>query len=321
MHKNYIIFKDVNNYSSFYYKEKYGIYKSSGKKEDLILKKSNPYFTLSLFNNNIYVTGTNEQGDIVILNALNNYKEKVVLKNIGNKKNLLFYPLLNNGEMDLIYTLPLEKENAFYLIRQSNKNNIWSKADKLDKINPMPNLVFDLHQIGNNHYIAFYQKRTPEYVLGYVEFTSDKKSDFKSLCSTGYRIIDTSFLVTQNTIHIFYITKSLFSTKLIYKEKTDLGFSENKIIYDSNNITSCLAMIVKNTLYIFFISNGILYYSTKDSNNNFTVPEKYTHKYSPNLSKAIFLSYENQQEENYHLHTCYIDSLNPHDLQLLPDLL
>lgn len=182
--------------------------------------------------------------------------------------------------------------------------------------------VLQLQNITDKHAVLFYQSintESPAKNIGYTEVSEDNFSSFKSIHTTNYQILDTSFITTTMGIHALYIVKSLFSYQLVYKCKTKQEFDPPIVIFEGQKMESCLLSIINGEVYAFFRYKGQVF-SSKKSGETFTKPQVYKYKICKEPTKAIYLSEDAMLSEEFFVNNVYVDSYNPWDIQILPEM-
>ena len=286
-------------------------------------------YTINIYFNQINLFCQNRFGHAFLCSYKNNnWQSKIILQSQFNY-DLKIYPMINinnlNQDFYLLYNIPADKNN-FYLVINQLKNNRWQPLAQIDKIYSLKN--FCVQNINNNYLIAFYikLKKSNEINLGYREINSSKQSDFNIIHSTYYKITDTSFLVTNNSIHSLFTIKNLFTKQLIYKKKQGDYFSKPIILFDSPNINNNLLLIIKNNLYACWTINNKIYFCiSKDNGLNFSKPQVFMSN-TFELEKAIFLSdknldlNKNLEQQDFFCREVYINKNNPWEIKFLFDL-
>ena len=243
-------------------------------------------YTINIYFNQINLFCQNRFGNVFLCSYKNNsWQSKIILQSRFNY-DLKIYPIINinnlNQDFCLLYNTPADKNN-FYLVMSQLKNNRWQPLAQIDKIYSLKNFcVQDLNlNLNNNYLIAFYitLKKSNEINLGYREITSNQQSDFNIIHSTYYKITDTCFLVTNNSIHSLFTIKNLFTRQLIYKKKQGDYFSKPIVLFESTNINNNLLLIIKNNLYVCWTINNKIYFCvSKDNGLSFDKPKIYFFK-------------------------------------------
>ena len=223
--------------------------------------------------------------------------------------------------MSLIYntTVP-SNNNSFLSIKTLVGGKNWTNTENIDTFTPLSNNIFYIQKITEENIVLAYQKKNKDIQIGYKEIKNGNISDFITIHKTGYQIVDYSFVCFQNTIHYLYVIKSLFSSQVIYKKKDENGISSPIILFEGQKIKSCNINILENNLYCNFIVNSTLYYcQSEDFGNSFLGISKYRKPVSQDVIKARFITYNNIR--NSIINDVYIDSRNPLNIYLLPEIL
>lgn len=330
MQNNYIIYTKDNKLVCFYYTEDFKIYcktyeNNKWSKGSTVISGVREYYTINMSENGeLYLFCQNTKGHIMLCrnNGLE-WSQSTILENKVQKiQNILFNSIITNNGLSIVYNVPIIDEKAHFLTAQSlNNNGKWLESTRIDKISALPNTIFQTQTIKSNHIIVFYQKRTPETNLGYREITPNKIGAFNVFHTTNYQIIDHSFLTTNKAIHFLYIVKGMFSNQIFYRKKESNVFDNPIVLSEGQKLGNCCLSIIHNKIYASWTYGSQLYQCTSDDyGNSFTRPTKYKRKFCLNPQKAVYLSYKGMTEDNFVIRELYVDSTNPSDIQLIPDL-
>lgn len=329
MQNNYIVRTKYKTLMSFYYTTDGGIYckiyeDESWGKSKLIIANVREYYSVCMAENGtIYLFCQNMQGDIILCkNEENKWTQNIILKNRqGSAQNIIFNAMITDTGMSLVYNVPIKNEKLHYLTMQTlSDKGKWQEANRIDKIDSLPDSIFQFQPIRKNHSILFYQKRMPETNIGYREITPEKAGVFNSVHTTGYQLVDYSFLTTNNNIHFLYIIKSMFSSQIIYRRKEDYGFTNPVIIWEGQKLSNCNLCIINDDIYVSWIFNAQLYYCiSHNKGDSFERPVKYKKRLSFSPKKAIYLSYDKMNENDFVCRELFVDNLNVPEILFLPD--
>jgi len=291
--------------------------------EKIIAKDSRENFTIHLEDDNLYLFCQDSDGDIisVTINASNDsIVHKVMLKNqSGQVSDVFLHPIVSEEGLSIIYNAADPEDNSNCIMMRNNHNNgEWSHASQIDKCQPGD---FEVQRISGKHMLLFYQKRTPDNVLGYKEVTPNKQGKFNAYYTTNHVLSDNSCLTTDNNIHVIFVVKGMFSSQLIYRRNVTGEFSAPLLICEAKNIDRCLLFFVENTLYITFLTSGNLFMcKSNDKGETFSRPERYLNKFCQNPEKACYISQLEQSESSMYLRQIYVDPSAAWDVQLIPEL-
>ncbi|GHU51470.1 hypothetical protein AGMMS49975_04960 [Clostridia bacterium] len=200
-------------------------------------------------------------------------------------------------------------------------NHIWGDAVELDAAEQSP---YILQETGANHALVFYQKNTEVISYGYREITTTQHGKFNPYYQNSIPIYTQSILTTQTAIHIAYVLKGVFSSKLVYKKKETTEFSAPSLLFEAPSIENISVYFAEDVLYIGFISNNALFtIESRDRGDTFCAPELYPNKFcqnTSNVTKAAYLSDTELSESKFFARELYVDKTRPWDIQILPDL-
>ncbi len=328
---NYIVRTKDDVLLSFYYSDQYELhyklYENNkwSEKRRIIDNVKDTYSITMSSDGTIYLFCQDREGNIILCqsDSLNEWVTKVILRNQSSKIHRIFFNgLIDENGLNLIYNVPIPDEDSHHLMSQSvNNRGEWSEAKTIDKIISLPNKLFDMQPITKSHSLLFYQKRTPENRLGYREFTVTALSDYHIFHTTGYHILETSFLTTSNAIHVLYVVKSMFSIQILYRKKESHAFTNPIVIWEAQKLSNCMLTIIENNLYATWVSASQLYYSVStDLGNSFKRPVKYNNRFSQTAIKANYISYEAMAEHQFVCHELYVNKDNICDILFLPDM-
>ena len=319
-----------NSLVCFYYIRDSGIlYKiyEGGKwsETNTLIKSGRSNYTVTLDDaGKMYVLCQNNYGDVLLyLNQdgmYTNWTEKTILKNKGQRVHpITLYPIISERGMGLIYNVPIIDEKSSHLIRQTfNARGQWSPAGKVDKLISLPGSTFQVQAVASKHVIVFYQTKGYEYNLGYREMTLDSQSRFNVFHSTSNTIADVSFLTTDDSIHVLYVVRSMYSSQLIYRKKEEGEFSNPVVLCESESLENCLLFFADESLHATYISDGQLYHClSENSGDSFSRSVRYYSKVCENPVKAAYIG---KCHEDYFIRELYVDSSEPWNVQVIPDI-
>ena len=317
----------------FYYIRESGIlYRiyEGGKWSDAntLIKSGRPNYTVTLDDNGkMYVLCQNNYGDVLLyLNQdgmHTNWTEKTILKNKGQRVHpITLHPIISERGMGLIYNVPIVDEKSSHLIRQTfNARGQWSPAARVDKLIALPGRMFQVQAVTPRHVLVFYQIMNPkgyEYNLGYREMTPASQSRFNIFHSTSSTIADVSFLTTDDSIHVLYIVRSMYSSQLIYRKKEEGEFSNPVVLYEGESLENCLMFFADGNLHVTYKSDDQLFHClSENSDNGFSRPVRY---YSKVCEDPVKASYIGGCPEGCCIREVYVDSAAPWDIQVIPDI-
>ena len=289
--------------------------------EKLVISDVQNYFTVNLSQNgDIYIFCQSENGDIVLCHYFNNtFKSRVIFQNTYDKKSkLLFNSLINNDGLTLIYNIPTKNLQEHILAKKSLIEKTWLQSQNIDNLFINTDNLFQIKNISPDCFYVFYQKKEKELQLGYREINKNNIGDFNIFCKTNYNILEQSFLVLSDTIHIIYVVKTMFLNQLIYIKKDARGFSKPIIIYEGYKIKNCSLCIINKKLYINWSINNSLYYCVSENNGeSFLNLLKYKNITCYELDKAHFLSFDKLNENYFICDEIYVDFNNPSNIQFI----
>ena len=295
--------------------------------ERILLESIQKNYTVTVSeNNDIYIFCQDNAGNILLLTKKQkeeNFTTKLILQNHSeNINSIIFKPFISKNQMSLLYNIPNENKTHKLSIKSLSVEGEWLSPKEIDTFVENKDNIYEIQELTNSHYMAFYKKDIKENNIGFREITPDKYSDFSVVYQTAYNISDTSFLTVNGSIHFLILAKNTFSCQLVYKKQTKDGLTSSKVVCETATIENPIISIVKNKIYVSFVSNGQIYLKTSNDNGlTFSNAEIFKHKFCKEPTKASYISNIKMKEENYYLRDIYVDSLKPWDIQLIPDLI
>ncbi len=275
---------------------------------------------------NIYVFCQDNEGSIMLcLYSKNTWQTNLILRNQTHSlHHISFHSLISDNSIQLIYNIFNPSEKTQQIIKQQmDKKNGWDSPQPIDTFVPFINSNFMLQNIKCESALSllFYQKKgmNTESNLGYREISPTRHGAFITFHTTQNQIIDQSFLTTNDTIHMVYIVKSMFSSQLIYRRKFESDLSNPIIIYEHQKIENCLLFVCHEKLYVFWQMAGqLLFVISEDNGKSFTKFKKYISKLPAKLQKVIFHQ-EYDSQESFFMSEVYADKDRPWDTYVIHD--
>jgi len=319
------IIKQADKILAFFHNDVDIVYKtflgSRWSDEHVVLDNAMKNFSINISrDNSIYVFCGDSEGNIVLCVSEKDsetWSKKIMLSVPSDKNQLpIFFPMISDT-LSLIYNSPTDNT---LLIQNMNFDNTWQPPTILDKVSGN----FKVQNISHDHALVFYQSVSKDNKpnIGYIEVSPHAYSkNFKTIYSSPYPTVDTSFLTTYDKIYALYITKNMFGNQLFFKKIDDNGISNPILVYENQRIEICLLSIVNNQLTATFKSRGQLLISTSnDDGESFTKPTAYKNKICSDLKKATFICENPMSTADFFTREVYVDEHAPWDIQVLPDL-
>ena len=212
------------------------------------------------------------------------------------------------------------QSNSFLSIKTLVNGKNWTNSENIDNFSTLPNNLFYIQKINQDNFVLAYQKKNKDVQIGFKQIKNGNISDFVTIHKTGYQIVDYSFVMYNDDIHYIYVIKTLFSSQVIYKKKNKNGISNPVILFDGQKIKSCNIAVLNNNLFCSFILNNTLFYcQSEDFGDSFLGIVKYKKPISQDVVKAKFLQINSIL--NSSINQVYLDSKNPLNIYMLPELL
>ena len=316
---DYIVKSLRNNLTSFYYEDENiycKIYKDNNFcNEKLIAKNVFEHYSVCIaHDSSIYLFCQSKNGDILLCHKSNeNIDVKIILQNtIDSIQKVKFTALISKKELTLIYNT-----KTHLLMQQLDENGKWKKAETIDTYVNFPNTAYITQNTSVEHLVLFYL--TPQNHLAYREINTETYSNLNTFYSLEHSVIDTSFLLKRDSLHMVCIIKNTFSYQLLYRRKDSLGFKNIKILWDSHKIEKCLIFESQNTIYISFAMNGQLYiFKSQDNGESFSDMMQYKEWFAVYIKKAIFIS--ESTDSGILTSGVYISDFDPSNISLFPEV-
>jgi len=287
-------------------------------------------FTLSTDDRGtLYMFCRNNSGDMHLYRQQRGeWSSRVMLENTENKQPKFHaYPMIFGNRMSIIYSHSSGGSGTL-MLRRIDEHGKWHTPITIDSYTPI-NGDFSVQAISPTHHLLFYAKKNADsanshaigHSIGYVETDPERVTAFNTIYSTNQRITDTSFLVTNSSIHALFIVKSMFSTQVIYRKKSGANFSAPIVIAEAPQISNCLLMFVSGKLHAYFMSGGQLASVTSaDFGETFSGVSRCTNKFCVSPVKSAYISQIPMDESTYFVRQLFVDRNNAADIQLLPDM-
>jgi hypothetical protein len=248
---------------------------------------------------------------------------RVILKASENGVYDIFLnALILENEIFLVYNVP-EKDKSYNMMRQRiETGGTWSKAEIIDKFTPAAGPVYQMQSISENHVALFYQtKPQADFICGCREITPERQSGFTPYYTGNVPVFDQSVLTTDAGVYVAYVTKSLFSSQLIFKKKDGAAFTRATLIWECARISNVCLFALGGKIRLIFSANEIFYMCVSaNGGETFGQAQRYTNKICASPEKAFYISDEAQFEADIFVRDIYVDSYQPWDVQIIPDL-
>jgi len=223
-----------------------------------------------------------------------------------------------------IYAVVSGNGNFFISEEQSEDGGISlvSRGDTVDSHFRTAECGFRAQNVSGDHTILFYHtpKSSQNYGFGYRELNISKTGEFKPV-HIGAGVFRYSALTTDDAVHFLYITRGMFGDRLLYRKKHGAGLSAAVTVCEGGGKLSCWLFIVKNRIYAAYLSAGSLYVCVSDDDGqSFRRPLRYRSKFCESPVKAAYLSAVSLDENELAVREVYVDSLQPWDVQVLPEV-
>lgn len=287
--------------------------------EDTIISNVKENFTFNVsFDDEIYIFCQDNDYNVHFLKGRDNvFESQIILENTtGEKNEVFFYSRIDDDVLTLIFNTPKDNKDTAYLYMQKMQNNIWQKAEIVDKCMPIKNKYFDFYSY-NGRDIIFYKNCDVSNNIGYRTFSVNGISNFYKYHSTNYDIIDMSNLIINDELYFAYVVKSSFSYQLFFRRTNSNGFDDAIVVSEGQNIDN-IVLFYSDKLYIFYTSRDSVYYIYSDNlGNSFSKVKKFKDESSTDLVKAKFVSKCNF---DMCINDIYISRKEPRNIKILPNI-
>lgn len=239
------------------------------------------------------------------------------------RRDCLVTPLGNNRTkgLCLVYNTLSADGASHYLVTQQMSGNGWSPASRIDKFIPLNHALYETQATSREHMLLFYQTRTTENQLGYREVTPTRFGSYQQFHNAAGTVADTAFLTTNDTVHLLYIIKTLFSCQLFYRRRDEDHFTTPILLCEAPRIEQCLLSIVYDNLYATCLIGSQPHMAVSENKgSSFTRMTLYKSKFCYDPVKAVYLSSLPMSENECYVRQVYVDRNAPWDTQMLPDL-
>lgn len=261
-----------------------------------VIKTSFKYFDVSKdFNGNIYLICQDEIGNIIFLNLINNkwkFRTLFYLKN-KNITPIKMKSFFQNKDLKLITNLDSNPKKVYY-------------SDDLKEMNLIYN---DENDLSVNYDIVFGEKYNSLLIhavsfnmfkIIIKSFSKVKKrwNRNKIVYISNRNYIDNSYCEIDNKIHFLIVLEEKNNKSIIYKniniDSYDM-LQKETIIFEHNDISSCLIVEEKKVLWAFWISDNKLFGSfSLNKGEVFSSPIVYKHFNGEYIKKGKLIKEDNR---------------------------
>jgi len=317
-----------NRLFAFYHSDTPGIVQrsfESGRwgKPTVIAPDMQDNFTVSTDSQGVlYLFAQDAAGDVHLYRLRQGeWKSRVILKNPGDRQTRLnIYPMVSDEGMSIIYNHASGTDSGTLMLRSMDERGKWSAPASIDSYTSgvMP---FSVQTITPNHAILFYARKSAEPTIGYVEVSPERTTAFNTIHTTNHRITDTSFLVTNDSLHSLFVVKGMFSSQVIYRKKSSDNFSAPVVLAEGAQMSNCLLMYTSGRLTAYFMAGGnLIHSSSSDHGETFSAAARYTNKFCAVPAKSTYISQIPMDKDAYFARQLYVDRNNAADIQLMSDV-
>ena len=239
---------------------------------------------------------------------LSNWKHRTMMEESRSKTNTKFFLLPTENTFHVIYHLPTETTGIDALYHTVFRKGQWEKPYQIDRFIPMPQTPFLARRLSREHIILYY--RTGRNVLSAREILLEPYTMGRvtPLVRTSAPITDLSIVNDNEKIHLLYILRGMFHTQVVYQYKHTSAISTPRILWESNNCSSCLAYLQGNKIILMWTANGQpLRCISENSGISFGPAERFTAPFPIPCTKGELLG---TQDNTLNAAECYSDFRN-----------
>ncbi|MCL2406654.1 MAG: hypothetical protein FWC95_01865 [Defluviitaleaceae bacterium] len=234
------------------------------------------------------------------VNLGNDGKIYVLYKDTNSK------PMLAVGNKDGFRSEAVGSVDGMYIVASSRGRMF---------VENMPQVVSD------DHLIMFTKDNSGLYCRE-MNYTDETESRAVHI---GAGVFCFSALTSEDNIHYLYGLKgALGGGKVMYRRRHKSGLSAAVTICDNRALDDVWVFVVGRRVYAAFYAKHpartMFLCHSDDNGQSFTKPEKYRRKICDLPIKAMYQQYTQYNEQTFATREIYVDSLNPWDIQILPDV-
>ncbi len=307
MYTSYI----VKNESGFvsYYTQNNILYKRSfinnkWSKAVVIQSGVKPYFSLNTAQNDskvvIFIHSIKNEIHFIYFDEKGEFKSRPILESTNLSSNPYFFCMIEENIFTIIYAYQMEKNN-YTIAKMQLINGSWSDSTVIDRAYSSNNTPFIVQKVAENHYLLFYDVHQNSLNLCYREISTNVVSDRVVYHSTLYNLIDKTLLITNTSIYTAFILKSMFSCQLLFRQKTENGYKNVKVVAEGTKIKNITMFIHDECVYITYtVGNDIYYIYGNDCDDvQFSKPQKLSKNLSINeyIKKACVINPERKYNQ------------------------
>lgn len=233
------------------------------------------------------------------------------------------YHLLTSGQ-DWRLVYETDTEEGRRVVSRAAVNGRWGAREEIGSHQPGTGFAnIRIQQVIDDHYILFSQEKQADGVIamGYRELKAGKTGDFHPVHIAAAAAAGSSFITTDDAIHFLYIVRGVFSSRLVYRKRQATGLTAAVSVYEGTRMDECLLFIAHDRLYACYLSAGAMYICESDNDGqSFRRPQRYRGKFCESPVKAAYLPDTAPNESELAAREVWVDSHNPWDVQLIPDI-
>lgn len=255
------------------------------------------------------------RGDVLLIrDGKNGASSKEILKTKDNtsRVKLTFDASADKNSICLVYNAPSGSDGShnIYIHRLSGEKTY---PRLIDKAYILGGEVFRCTAIGRDHRAVFYMKRQRENILGYREILGDEWGKFNSVFTSAAHFVDYSRFVNSEGLYFLGIVNNLLSSRLLYRCRTNEGFSGIRVVADMNSINMPVVFGYDGKIYIFFRSGRIPYIIAGEDR-----PRQFRGKICSELIRGTYIDLS--KKSRIRSSEVLLDREKPWDIQLFDEI-
>jgi len=215
----------------------------------------------------------------------------------GQKEFGQYFAMSDDDGVNLVYDMPVADGASMLMSQTLKRNGIWGAVKHIDNINILQHgqhkSLFNLVPIAKKHFLAVYFSGGFESKLGYREIYGKEIGSYNLVHSSIHKFGDHSFLATIYDLHIAYVVRGVFGSRLIYKKKGKDGFSPGVVVAEGQGLHNVVVYMLDDKLHIMFMRGDELFCVNALGGGHswsFLPLSEYDKSRNKQLSKAFYLS-------------------------------
>ncbi len=317
--KNQTLFLFYHENNTLYYKI---LTSDSWSQPQILAENASPFFSVSDYDNEIYVLFSNNNGDLILAKTTDyaHWDKNQLMSDKKDLTRIKFFIIPDQSAFHMIYHLPTETAGVHSLVYASFQNGKWEKLYKIDRFLPFAQVPFFAERIKRHHIILYY--RTARNVISAREmlFSPYTLGSVNPIIQTPYPCTDLSIINDNERIHLLYTVKGMFRSQVVYQYKQAASISTPRVLWEDTYCDNCLVYQQNGQLHLMWVAGGQPYHCSSDNNGgSFGVVEKYTAPFPKLCIKGEF-TISNNDYNTLNAAEAYADGKNGYELAVFDQL-